>query len=265
MLSPDICNSAILKVKRAYRHIDEIRTRSAPLSPDLFVVETREYAFRANRQTALTQFVYKPIEPVAEVFALMIGDAVHNLRSALDHLATAIVRTGGNTNAQVHFPMAKIREDLLSPEKRNSGFQKALESIDQALPGAKRLFLEQIRPKNGPDEAFWAFHALDNDDKHNLLIPSVVARSVSGINANAVGGNSYRNGSIINFDANREYILLATQGDAALQGNFYTTADVYFGTIDTFTNEPVIPTLVHLAEVVVNTIGAFAHLIENGV
>lgn len=34
---------------------------------------------------------YRPVQPMPETIALAIGDAVHNLRAALDHLATGIV------------------------------------------------------------------------------------------------------------------------------------------------------------------------------
>ncbi len=262
MVTSDILASAMLKVKRAERHIDEIRAISDPLSRDFYVIKRREYGRGVDREPAYTDLIYKPIQPVAQHFALIVGDAVHNLRSALDHLATAIARTK-NASAEIHFPMCKLRQDLLAAHLSKSGQQKALAAIEDALPGAKELFFKEIRSENGPDEHLWAFNVLDNTDKHNLLIPSVAVTAIEGLSGYSSNRNMFSNINV-DFDANYEHVILRVSGGLFIHNDFKTSVNVRFGQVCGFENEAVLPTLMQIRDVVFKTINRFAVYINTG-
>lgn len=95
-------------------------------------------------------------------FGVIVGDAVHNLRAALDLLAVEVVaRNGGNTR-NVYFPFADAAENLEEMIKRRN-FHRA-SADDQAA-------LKQLQPFTGGNTLLRSLHDLDIQDKHHSLIP----------------------------------------------------------------------------------------------
>jgi len=97
-----------------------------------------------------------------EDFSLIVGDVVHNLRTALDLLAVEVVgRNGGNTKG-VYFPFAGSAEDLdIMIVRRN--FDRA-STADQDL-------VRSLRPYTGGNYLLRSLHDLDIQDKHHSVIP----------------------------------------------------------------------------------------------
>lgn len=263
---PDILIGPRLKVQRAYRHIDELRTRSAPLDRKLYtfaVEKQRQWHLGAGTDFSprdMSVLRYLPKEPIAEVFALIIGDALHNLRSALDHLATGIARTV-DSGAQVHFPMSKIRSDLVAPRLPKGPAEKAFAAIERALPGSERLILDDIRPDAGPDERFWSFHTLNNDDKHNLLIPTVTIAMIENLNIEGFGFLTKNFGA--GGDATKPFNIFASDQTITIEQSFDTTVDIRLSHIDVLKDEPAIPALTQIAGIVSHTIDKLEGLIRN--
>jgi hypothetical protein len=82
-----------LKVKRAHRHIDELQRMTDPLDHSLYEITVSKVRRSVLHLDATDyQLTYRPKEPIPETLALIVGDAVHNLRAALDHLAAGILR-----------------------------------------------------------------------------------------------------------------------------------------------------------------------------
>ena len=94
---------------------------------------------------------------------LVLGDAVHNLRTALDLLACDLVRLNGQSAKGVHFPFAESEDGLDEQIKKKK--------FDRASPEAVRL-LKKIRPYRGGNVLLRALHELDVMDKHRLIIPA---------------------------------------------------------------------------------------------
>lgn len=262
-VSPEILFSPRLKVERARRHIEELRRMSSPLSRELYSVtlESREAPARPPfAKGSLGQtVVYRPLKPIPETFALIIGDASHNLRSALDHLSTAIVRTH-KPSAAINFPMRKTRQEFVVP---NKSLKETLDLLEQALPGTTKLFLDEIRVDGGPQEPLWAFNSLDNDDKHNLLIPTVTIASIV-TPLITVGSNTMMPGGIVGNDAMRTFHLVTSYGlPIVMRGEFSTSVEIRFGQGAVFGNDPVLPTLGQIAGLVTDTLDKFEALIRN--
>jgi hypothetical protein len=254
MVSPDVIRGSRLKVERAYRHIDELRSLTEPLSGELHTVIVNYVGFNAilaDPQPTKSLIVYRPLKPIPETLAIIIGDAFHNLRGALDHLATGII----GRQREIHYPMVQNREDLITPGLSKSGPQKALAAIEKALPGSKDLVLDKVRPANGPDEALWSFHVLNNDDKHNLIIPTVTVARIR-IPYAAAGGHQFFDAQIT-ADAADPQVLAMFGGKVTIEGDFETTVQVKFGQGRPFENDPVIPTLTQIAGVVSHAIDEF--------
>lgn len=93
---------------------------------------------------------------------LILGDAIHNLRTALDLLACDVVRLNKQSAKGVYFPFADSEAGLAEMIVRKK-FSRASED-------AQRL-LKTIQPYRGGNELLRALHDLDVMDKHQLIIP----------------------------------------------------------------------------------------------
>ncbi|MFN7398523.1 MAG: hypothetical protein ACK5SX_05540 [Sandaracinobacter sp.] len=255
-VSPDVLIGPRLKVKRAYCHIDELIAKTSPLSKEWYSVRVQRHIVPPNAQPSGFALRYLPLEPIAEMVALIIGDTVHNLRGALDHLATGI-RNSSKWKSTGHFPMRQKRKDLISKDGTPI---EDLEAIEAALFGSVDLILDKIRPTNGANEPFWAFHVLDNDDKHNLILPTITVASITNINARF--GGSVIQDCGMGGDATKPMNIVLSAAPIAIDNNFYASVDIKFGKGTPFENEPVIPTLTQIAAIVTDTLDQFESLIR---
>jgi hypothetical protein len=240
------------KIQRANRHIDELRDRTNPLDRSLYEITSRkERETVLHVQPNVFQVTYRPKENIPEVLGAIIGDALGNLRAALDHLTSGLVREWGQTfQGSLYYPMAP-RKDLIS--------HTGLAAIEQALPGAKSLILDEIRPDGGPNEHLWDFYTLNKDDKHNFLIPTVNVVLVE-IQATIAANGTVFEDCQWEFNAARPSVLIKSPFPITIQNNFETTVQVKFGQGTPFQDEAVVPTLTQISEVVSEALNAFERL-----
>jgi hypothetical protein len=103
--------------------------------------------------------------PLPETVPLLIGDAIHNLRSALDHLACALAppTTSQTGHARIEFPICVSEDDFNA--KGASRIKK--------LPERARDEIKSLQPYHAGDNArhefLWALHQLDIIDKHRRI------------------------------------------------------------------------------------------------
>ena len=98
---------------------------------------------------------------------LIVGDILHNLRSALDHLACHLVTIGGGkVTGQTCFPIAKGTSEYMSSKFRGK------------IEGARKEAIEAIdsfQPYKGGNFLLWELHELNKLDKHRLLLTACSA------------------------------------------------------------------------------------------
>lgn len=88
------------------------------------------------------------------------GDSIHNLRSALDWLVCDIVRANGKQPSQ------------------NTGFPTSdgsLKALEPLIGGRAASMLKRVRSARRWNEALWALHQLDVQDKHNQILTTAAA------------------------------------------------------------------------------------------
>jgi hypothetical protein len=105
---------AYLKVDRANHHIQTLHDLTEPLSPQFYALGWFPATNLpcgisigggvANPDKPLRELAYVPKQPISQLLALIIGDAIHNLRAALDYAATAVVRATDGDTKFVTFP-----------------------------------------------------------------------------------------------------------------------------------------------------------------
>lgn len=163
------------KVARAKRHFDELSNAiDAFLADNPYTVAVKGYGVPTGDQMMLrfTAHVRRDVPPE---IAPMIGDVLFNLRSALDHLAYALVIANNKkTSTRTEFPIfyssdrfkgvGKTERDrwTTGPDKMAGMSKKAQALIERLQPYHDRI------PKR---EALWLLHELHITDKHHRLHP----------------------------------------------------------------------------------------------
>jgi len=147
-----------LKIERAKKHI---KVLDAEL--DTFC-NTKAYVLATKEKPEIehvTLYIAE-IHPIPSELPLIIGDAIHNLRSALDHLVWQLIEAAGGTpNRDTYFPICQ------SPQQYASAIGKG--EIKTVSSGAEKL-IREMQPYIAGDNPLWYLHQLDIADKHRLLL-----------------------------------------------------------------------------------------------
>ena len=160
---------ARIKLDRADHHIADLTTKIGDYFKGNNAYVTFELAdeFTKATGTEICAFVYRQKAPVPAMWSGIIGDAIHNMRSALDLVASDLHRvTGGKPKdaAYVHYPFCKDKDSLTEMIR-----SRRLSHIDREF---SRL-IEETAPYKGGNEGLRAVHDLDLLDKHQSLVPTI--------------------------------------------------------------------------------------------
>lgn len=242
-----ISHNAYLKVKRANEHIDTLLQRSSPLPNDLYEITNgpaRSVVILINPDRF--EFAYRPKELISEYFSPIIGDAVNNLREAMDLWINAVDRARSG-RGNLHFPFAAEWKDLEAA--------KTYEPIRKSFPELADFIVKDIKPCRDTNLNLWAATSLCNFNKHNDFLPNVSVVRVQGISA-FVGTNTIQDCSVRG-NANRKIVMIAAgQPIIANNNHLRVTVDITFPKGAVFEDQPVIPTLTQMSQVVSETLGA---------
>ena len=173
------------KTNRAREVLEQLKTAEQELaSPPHLAAEFKEEGeWHVLRITHL-------VPPLSRV-SCVVGDVIHNIRCALDHLACLVVQECGHeVTKRTQFPITQSAE-------------KFEEAISSQLPGINttyRNFIRGLQPfaSQDPPSRLEVVHRLDIKDKHKSLVLSAVlprhveyqARGPTGAIVEAVGPDS---------------------------------------------------------------------------
>ena len=162
-----------VKLCRAKGLVSELRLMIEPLA-----LEATRSIVGAASPTDPSTLIYRatrvpPIDPMAAAIA---GDIVHNLRSALDHLAWQLVLLdNGQPNEDTSFPLHESATNrngnprvlTIAPGIRDSAIMTAVEAMQP--------FAEAQYGHNPRTDSLRIIRRLNNIDKHRLLLTVVHA------------------------------------------------------------------------------------------
>lgn len=153
--------TAFLKVQRASEHVRQLSEVIRDERPFTYILET-------NTNTRHRATFAKKNKTVTDKCALICGDAIHNLRTALDHAYFEIVSPKCSTPRDIgklQFPFSKTA----------AGLEKAIQN--RLAPKAGEWLVKSLlelapHGEAGGNELLYLIHDLDVTDKHRLLIPA---------------------------------------------------------------------------------------------
>jgi|SRR5882762_2460699 len=163
--------AAQLKIERANKHIADLEAIIAPL-PDAYtsVVETNAGGGESIKYLAPN------IPKLAATIALLTGDAVHNLRVAIEYAYLGAVEKHAPSvlDRYTKFPTGQTRKEVEDALKNRK--------IDVHCPELFNRIVSNIKPYIDDGHCLVRFiHQLDVSDKHWLLIPLLRTSWVSDI------------------------------------------------------------------------------------
>jgi hypothetical protein len=211
------------KIERASQHLRELEEKVAQWGDETPYRIDREVD-PETEERILRLSVVRP--PEVEDWGAIIGDVVHNLRSALDHLVCALVRQANPSHQCGGTAFPVLLEE--------GGWEGALKK----LPGLDAWALRTIQgqqpfspgKRSGRDHPLWILNRLDNIDKHRTLHVADLFQYVPEISFNPPGSAEVTrtHGGGPMGDGAELFRYRVTEQGAALQYNAQYGADVIF-------------------------------------
>ncbi len=240
-----------LKVKRAQSHITDLEALFHSFIRDNpHRIEVHENADTPGLK--IRGVFDKPLPPIA---ATIIGDAIHNLRTALDHLACRLVEhSGGECTRWTGFPIYETEADL------DGGIASKL----CGTPDEIRDLVKSIKPYK-TDRAGRAgnflirgLSKLDDMDKHLLLIPTISVVSLRNIRVTAPDGSTILIVGELNVSGDGNVDVVAVGGSGLkFEADSQATFDVFFANTEILDGHQVIETLTRTSDAVRDVIDLF--------
>ena len=247
---------ASLKVYRANRHLGEVELNLAWYAEQDFCTLVRE----TDPQGRHNFFV--ETEPAPANLVLALGDAFHCFSTALDYIATGIMRAKTGSAKRISFPSHDTRDllkesfDPPKPGKRAPPNRRIVE----AVPSLEDFLLNTIQPYRGGKFSLWEIRKADNVDKHNLILPTLALGTLNGIslvdevNRVSVGVTAHvpagQACKTISFPAANN-IEIKKKGDPTLCVTFADDAEVFGG-------DTILPTLTQCSQLITESIEMIA-------
>ena len=184
----DRFDAARLKLKRANKHIADVEEIVLGL-PNAY-----RSAIEQDEKTGLNVIRYYPpdTEKLASELALIIGDAIHNLRTAIEYAYLGVVerRAPAAFDDKTKFP---VRETKAFVENALKG-----RKIDVLCPALFKWIVAEVKPYRTEDGniVVTCLHDFDVSDKHWLLTPMLQVFDATGIiledeNGREITGNTH--------------------------------------------------------------------------
>ena len=240
--------SAILKVERANEHIGNIeKTLGAIREATTHALTINDDFHREKTRVEEVTVDWGPFLAGLDLLRVTTGDAVHNLRSALDHLAYGIVSAFEDPPNYLYFPIDGELNSLIA--------QPSFRIIERLAPDIAHLIISEIRPY-GAGNPFVKLNHLDRADKHRLLLTNTgtgafrVLVSTKDDDVPHTAANCF---ILIKDDPLSDGLRVPRAGTASAEHNDQyrrATFDVCFDKGLPFENEPIVPTMHQLTQVV---------------
>ncbi len=248
------------KIQRAEHHIKEIEailTKWVSANDFHAVIINRDF----KRKIVYVRFRFDELTFPAQDIALVIGDVLHNLRSALDLLwFETVLDCDGTPSKWTRFPMRDTRDELIAPMKN------AVESKQIAV-NVRDFVLDTVKPYKAGNFNLWALDDLNIRDKHRLLVPVFQLVRFSGVHLEDEHGavtltqKYFIMDQATSFRLDRLGVKNSWSRHFQVKDKGHAAATIVFDMGIPFETDPVIATLRRIAEEVSRAVKAFEILL----
>ncbi len=150
-----------VKLNRAKEHINQLNAEFGKFLDE----KPYKFSVQYDKDRTLGNLIVRVRKdaPILR-WSVLIGDAIHNLRSALDHMVCELVLTGkSQITRHNQFPIHKTAHDYKSNKSRE---------IKGICPRAEHI-IDRLQPYGDGNKSYWRLHQVDIYDKHRLFITAI--------------------------------------------------------------------------------------------
>ena len=154
-----------LKLERAAEHLQEFdREAIAYLNSRPCAIVVEPFPGGLHEQMGTQSWNARIRKPMPTKFSVLIGDFVHNLRTALDLLVCDLVTINGKSAKEVYFPFCPSAAELPRMIRDRKIYRAGADVV---------ALIESMKPYRGGNVALRAMHDIDVTDKHHALLPVI--------------------------------------------------------------------------------------------
>jgi len=253
-----MADDVLEKIKRAYEHLVEFQS-----TLDAFR-QSKPYEVTGKRDPKTRQFIYSIVkaDPIPVRLSVISGDVLQNLRSSLDYLACSLVRSH-SPSAPIDKCGFPIFDEVPTTKEHERTFARKVKGMeDKAID-----LIKNIKPYKGGDDVLWRLHALNNRDKHRLLLTTATGLRPLNVGMHMRATRQNMRGHVPDFyvsTGSRVFplkigtVLYVDSPDAEENKNIEITVDVVFNEPGVCVGEPVFLVLRRSLNEVRRTVEKFA-------
>jgi hypothetical protein len=239
--------SAFLKIERAKHHVRDL---SATLRKSAQSVVIN---FEPNGGATVK---VKDQELLVQTCALIIGDAVHNLRAALEHAFWELMgHDSGTQDRYTSFPTGNNRIN----------YEASCNGIKTPRQDTKDFLISLQAYEGGVRQSVHRLHHLDVADKHHLLTPVLgftALREIIIVRDDGTRERFNHIGTALNQDGTVTEVPVFGPGKFEQTQDTDATVDVFFADIESFKFSPVVPVLDEFVFVVREAVSRMRDFVE---
>jgi hypothetical protein len=170
----------------------------------------------------------KLTKSLAPSFSDLVGDAVSNMRAALDHACYALAASHKTKPINAYFPFARDA----------AGLESAIKGRSKDVPQEIHPLLRSFEPYKGGNEILWGLNMMCNADKHKMLTP--VATGIVRPGTSIKGRGFFSIPAPPVWDRTKQEIVILTLGPGAqFDYKFNFVLYIAFDEIELVAGEPV--------------------------
>lgn len=156
---------SMLKVERGFKHFEELKSEI-----DKYIARDPAAAFvQRHKETGEYRISFSRREDVPAHLTTIFGDAIHNLRVALDLMANDLVALAGVTPKGVYFPFADSE----------FGLEQQIKTKMKGAPDDVLNIIRGLKPYRGGNTLLRGLHDLDVNDKHKSIMQIRATQGIS--------------------------------------------------------------------------------------
>ncbi|WFS02182.1 hypothetical protein [Rhizobium tumorigenes] len=248
----ELVNPSRLKIERAKKHVADLQS----CCQTFLQKQPFELWSRVRRGQYKREIFVKQQEVIPDDIALILGDVVHNLKSALDILAWRMVGDKAPNPKRVLFPFAETED----------GLKGSIGNRQTALAGEKVVkTIKALKPYLGGDEYLYGIQALDTSDKHHFIITTAQVSPIVANDFRLLGVENFVGEGIVIFNLPTGQTLISQPiaGNRAarrslkpfeMKEDHQPTFKICFGPKQGFDVQPVIETSLSMIKSVENAV-----------
>lgn len=158
-----------LKLFRAKEHLEKLELEVQ----EFYKTQPFKVGVKISSETRRPTYFVESATPVPDRISVLAGDLIQNLVTALDRLAYQLVCNDTSDSPPkpnaIYFPIA---DDL---QKYNENKHRKMNGASAETISA----IDALKPYKGGNDLIWSLHALNNIEKHRLLL--TVGSNAAGI------------------------------------------------------------------------------------